>query len=684
MVDSVVQLKCECKHDPWGKQGKDSIAGQLWSKTPGTESLKDDETYSEMWMGTYPTVPSRLLSTGELLSDYLKKNPQLVGKATLEKSGAEIPFLPKILSFAKSLPLQIHPDKSLAEKLHAQDPHKFGDSNHKPEIAIALSHFELFAGFKPFDQIATIMHLPPLTRYLPSQSNPTAQAEGGGTEINASTLRQICKTFLSLQPNIVAQTISELQALPDAQFGAQNRMIPSLLTRLKDQYTEYDNGALVAALLMNYMAIGPGEAVCVPADGIHAWLSGDIVECMARSDNVLNTGFCPRPDRDNVELFAQALSFHPRGAEEVSLPRKRSEKGVLARTDVYAPPFSEFNVLATELGKWESERHEAIGGPSLVVVTKGEGKMEAGQGHSWEVKEGAVFFVGQGVELKFVAESSLSPQLALSRGRLEQSAMDDAFHHNHVRSDDYESTDSSSSSSNTSRDRIIIGVVVGGVAAMAITAGILFVLFKKRKWDRIRRYEERVLAAHTTEGTSGHGYKAYGFALGDLELGDTRASSSLSWTYGGAPQSPEQEESGQHQSQSQHQRQGQGHRERRESHDSSPPPAYQPLPVYDPSRYSGIGISRLPAAVKPSWMMGSRGSMAMSGSGSDRDQHRHSTTYIGGLDQSLDQRARSSLSRSSPEGSRSFESEERETLTGQGGRGPRRPKPVLSRLITNL
>ncbi|KAK1142864.1 hypothetical protein N8T08_007298 [Aspergillus melleus] len=266
----------------------------------------------------------------------------------------------------------------------------------------------------------------------------------------------------------------------------------------------------------------------------------------------------------------------------------------------------------------------------------------------------------------------------------------DAVHRNHIRSDDYESTDSSSFS-NTSRDRIIIGVVVGGVAAIAITAGILFALFKKRKWDRIRRYEEQVLAAHAADGTSGHGYKAYGFVPGDLELGDTRASSSLSWTYGGAPQSLEQEESSQHDSQNQNQsqrqseRQRQGHKERRESHDSSPPPAYQPLPVYDPSRYSGIGISRLPAAVKPSWMMGSRGSMAMSGpgSGSRSDQHRHSTTYIGGLDQSLDQRAGSSLSRSSPEGSRPFESEE-ENLTGQRGRGPRRPKPVLSRLITNL
>ncbi|KAL4891008.1 hypothetical protein BDV59DRAFT_203997 [Aspergillus ambiguus] len=55
--------------------------------------------------------------------------------------------------------------------------------------------------------------------------------------------------------------------------------------------------------------------------------------------------------------------------------------------------------------------------------------------------------------------------------------------------------------SGASRDRIIIGVVVGGVATIAISAdaagpvtvGIFFILLKKRKWDRIRRYEEQLL-----------------------------------------------------------------------------------------------------------------------------------------------------------------------------------------------
>jgi mannose-6-phosphate isomerase class I len=32
----------------------------------------------------------------------------------------------QILSIAKALPLQIHPDKELAQKLHTKDPEKFG------------------------------------------------------------------------------------------------------------------------------------------------------------------------------------------------------------------------------------------------------------------------------------------------------------------------------------------------------------------------------------------------------------------------------------------------------------------------------------------------------------------------------------------------------------------------------
>ncbi|XHG00813.1 hypothetical protein AWENTII_004229 [Aspergillus wentii] len=348
-----------------------------------------------MWMGTYPTVPSYVLSTGELLADYLKKNPQFIGKSVLDRWGPEIPFLPKILSFAQALPLQIHPDKALAEKLNLADPQKFGDPNHKPEIAVALSNFELFAGWKPLEDIQKLMKLHPLERFVPPHE-----------KFDDNLLRQVCKTLLSMPQVVVAETVKELQNIPESQFGRYS-YIPGLLERLRRQYSESDNGNLVATVLMNYMTLGPGDAVCVPADSPHAYLNGDIVECMARSDNVLNTGFCPRPARDNVDLFAQAMTFKPHSPEGAMLSRKKSDKGMNGRTDEYKPPFTEFNILATSLGAGETETHKSILGPSLMIVTKGCGKMNIPD-KTLELKEGYVYFVGQGVALDFSTEKGIA------------------------------------------------------------------------------------------------------------------------------------------------------------------------------------------------------------------------------------------------------------------------------------
>lgn len=303
---------------------------------------------------------------------------------------------PQILSFCKALPLQIHPNLDLAAKLHKENPEKFGDANHKPEIAIALSKFELFVGWKPLNQIQALFKLKPLEPFVPSHE-----------KFNDETLRQVCKALLSASPKTVATTIKDLQSIPESQFGP-DPYIPGLLDRLSKQYTECDNGNLVAALLMNYMTLGPGDSVYVPADSIHAYLEGDIVECMARSDNVINTGFCPTQERDSVQLFGEALSFVPHDAQQALLPRRKSDKGLSGKTDVYAPPLPEFSVLCTCLGGGEKETHKAILGPSLMIVTKGCGTMKIPGNRTVELKEGHVYFVGQGVALDFETSKGMA------------------------------------------------------------------------------------------------------------------------------------------------------------------------------------------------------------------------------------------------------------------------------------
>jgi mannose-6-phosphate isomerase len=139
MSENVIQLKCSCNNYPWGRVGNESLAAHLCQQTNPDFKLDEMQNYAEMWMGTYPELPSYSLETGEDLQDILNDNKEnLIGQSVLDKFGEDLPFLPKILSISKALTLQIQPDIELSKKLHKENPEKYSDTNHKPEIAIAL------------------------------------------------------------------------------------------------------------------------------------------------------------------------------------------------------------------------------------------------------------------------------------------------------------------------------------------------------------------------------------------------------------------------------------------------------------------------------------------------------------------------------------------------------------------
>lgn len=69
--------------------------------------------------------------------------------------------------------------------------------------------------------------------------------------------------------------------------------------RLNSQYPD-DVGVLVS-LLLNYYSLVPGQALVLAANEPHAYLSGNCVECMATSDNVVRAGLTPK-FKDSVTL----------------------------------------------------------------------------------------------------------------------------------------------------------------------------------------------------------------------------------------------------------------------------------------------------------------------------------------------------------------------------------------------
>lgn len=402
-VQPAYRLRCSCNEYPWGKQGSESSAARLCAKQPGWAEeggkgdFKIDETtaYSEMWMGTYPVLPSYVASTGEDLQDVINLYPKnLIGEQTIQKFGhSKLPFLPKVLGIAKALPLQLHPNKDLASKLHKEQPDQFTDPNHKPEIAIALSEFEAFCGFKPLQQISDLLKLEPLKRFLPSDAS--------SGELNDKHLKEVVRSMLKAEDKTVKDTYKALTSLQPSSFG-KDTYIPKLAPRLAEQYSEADPGTLVALITMNYLVLQPGESIYIPADGIHAYLSGDIIECMARSNNVLNTGFCPRASKEHVDLFCSCLTFTPHTPEQCMLKPQRYQKSSQGKTEILAPPLNEFDMLQTTLKAGEKEALGAVGGPSILLATKGNANMKVG-GKQYDVKEGWVYFVAQGKDIEFEA-----------------------------------------------------------------------------------------------------------------------------------------------------------------------------------------------------------------------------------------------------------------------------------------
>lgn len=84
----------------------------------------------------------------------------------------------------------------------------------------------------------------------------------------------------------------------------------NLFLDLKEQYGLKDIG-LLFIFFFNIMRLKRGEAVVITPNEPHAYISGDLVECMANSDNVVRGGLTPKL-KDKETLY-QMLPYHTLG-----------------------------------------------------------------------------------------------------------------------------------------------------------------------------------------------------------------------------------------------------------------------------------------------------------------------------------------------------------------------------------
>uniref|UniRef100_A0ACD5VBB5 Uncharacterized protein n=1 Tax=Avena sativa TaxID=4498 RepID=A0ACD5VBB5_AVESA len=175
-----------------------------------------------------------------------------------------------------------------------------------------------------------------------------------------------------------------------------------LILSLERQYPE-DVGVL-AALFFNYVKLSPGEAIYIGANEPHAYLSGDCIECMATSDNVVRAGLTPKY-RD-VKTLSDMLTYKQVFPEIF--------RGVTVNPYVrrYTPPTDEFEVDCCLLPPGVVIAMPSTPSPSIFLVMTGEGKIQVDSMLDGEkAKEGDVFFVPAYTEVKLSACAHASMQL---------------------------------------------------------------------------------------------------------------------------------------------------------------------------------------------------------------------------------------------------------------------------------
>ncbi|KAF2251232.1 mannose-6-phosphate isomeras-like protein [Trematosphaeria pertusa] len=425
----LIRLQCGVNSYDWGKIGKSSAAAKFAAATASSDfSIQEEKPYAELWMGTHPSLPSKDLETQRTLLDLVQDNQALLSKDIAERYGNKLPFLFKVLSINKALSIQAHPNKKLAEQLHAKDPKNYPDDNHKPEMTIAVTPFDGLCGFRPLAEISHFFkHVSSFRKLVGEEEAKNFEDTVKGKETsdkeedmqaNKKALQSAFTKLMNADKDALAAATEELlQAAKTegASFAGEGgptnggKELADLVIRLNDEFPA-DIGLFVQFFL-NYVQLEIGEAMFLKADDIHAYLSGDIIECMASSDNVVRAGFTPKFKDVSTLTTMLTYSYAPISEQKMDptdypyVTLNAAAYSSNSSSKLYDPPIPEFAVVRTALNKSGAKAtFDPIQGPSIVLCTKGKGTISVGPKKE-KIEEGYVFFVGATAEVVLESEA---------------------------------------------------------------------------------------------------------------------------------------------------------------------------------------------------------------------------------------------------------------------------------------
>lgn len=355
----LVRISGEVKNYPWGS--KHLIQDHL-GLGPTNQAV------AEIWFGTHEGGQSKLLTSGQSLSDAI---------------GSKLSFLVKFLAADSPLSIQVHPNanqakagfaKENAAGLDIADPKRiYKDDSHKPEVLIALTPFDALCGFRPRAEVIEI--------FLAFSESEARFAELAALSATEASIEEIFSELLEDSALAGRFTNSVASLDPDSISERARLLVEELLGKYPG-----DTGALVS-LLLNHVRLVPGEAIYLPAGNLHAYLSGLGLEVMAASDNVIRGGLSSK-HIDKAEL--RNITDFSELAEPVVSTKKLAE-GLVE----YPVAASEFRLYRSQITGSNLLADIDLPAAAVIVCVSGEVAVGTSLDQREVLKKGEVVFVSE-------------------------------------------------------------------------------------------------------------------------------------------------------------------------------------------------------------------------------------------------------------------------------------------------
>ncbi|MBR5950384.1 MAG: mannose-6-phosphate isomerase, class I [Actinomycetaceae bacterium] len=357
---------------------------------------------AEVWFGAHPDGAAFIVddvnaplfdytsheycpeTSTETLRDYILGDPQgALGQSVAQRYNNRLPYLVKLIAPHEPLSLQVHPTLEQARAGYAREDaqgiarlaqtRNYRDKNHKPELAYALTTFDALAGFRAPRRIHEVV-----------KGLDTSLARTIDELVLDGSVDRAFRYLLSEEtrpsPEEISQTVAACaDRSPDQSPSAR---ADAIVCRLARHYP--DDPGVIASLLLNPVTLRAGESLYIPAGTVHAYLSGEAVEIMAASDNVLRAGLTEK----HVDAPEVLRIINSRAAPPIRIAPERMSS-ILSTFYVPVDDFELSIVTLKDASRKESVRTR---GPRILVCIEGAVQVWAG-GERESLNKGQAIFI---------------------------------------------------------------------------------------------------------------------------------------------------------------------------------------------------------------------------------------------------------------------------------------------------